>query len=63
MENELMKENEMTNAIQTIQVVQGSVVFGSYEELKRQATNLASERTRGQKDFNQKNDVGTLCGL
>ncbi len=43
MENELMKENEMTNAIQTIQVVQGSVVFGSYEELKRQATNLASQ--------------------
>jgi hypothetical protein len=41
MENELMKENQMANAIQNIQVVQGSVVFGSYEELKRQATELA----------------------
>jgi hypothetical protein len=41
MENELMQENQMTNAIQSIQVVQGSVVFGSYEELKRQATELA----------------------
>lgn len=43
MENELMKENEMTNAIQEIQVVQGSVVFGAYEELKKQASNLASQ--------------------
>jgi Protein of unknown function (DUF1351) len=43
MENELMKENEMTTAIQNIQVVQGSVTFGAYEELKRQASNLASQ--------------------
>jgi muconolactone delta-isomerase len=43
MENELMKENEMTTAIQNIQVVQGSVVFGAYEELKRQATSLAEQ--------------------
>lgn len=43
MENELMKENEMTTAIANIQVVQGSVVFGAYEELKRQATNLAEQ--------------------
>lgn len=44
MENELMKENEMTrDAIQNIQVVQGSVVFGAYEELKKQATQLASQ--------------------
>jgi hypothetical protein len=43
MENELMKENTMTNAIQSIQVVQGSVVFGAYEELKRQASDLAEK--------------------
>jgi Protein of unknown function (DUF1351) len=42
MENELMKENEITNAIAEIHVVQGSVVFGAYEELKRQATDLAN---------------------
>ena len=38
-----MKENEMTNALQTIQVVQGSVVFGAYNELKKQAINLADQ--------------------
>jgi hypothetical protein len=43
MENELMKQDQMEHAIQTIQVVQGSVVFGSYQELKRQATELAGQ--------------------
>jgi hypothetical protein len=43
MENELMQENQMDNAIQTIQVVQGSVVFGSYQELKKQAIELAEQ--------------------
>lgn len=43
MENEVMKENEMTNAIQDIQVVQGTVVFSAYEELKKQASNLAEQ--------------------
>lgn len=38
-----MKENEMTTAIQNIHVVQGSVVFGAYEELKKQATHLAEQ--------------------
>lgn len=42
MENELM-QNQMTNAIQQIEVVQGSVVFSAYEELKRQATDLAEK--------------------
>lgn len=43
MKNELMQEHQMDNAIQTIQVVQGSVVFGSYTELKRQASELADQ--------------------
>lgn len=41
MENEMMKEDQMTKAIQQIQVVQGSIVFGAYHDLKRQATDLA----------------------
>jgi hypothetical protein len=41
MENELIQDNQMTNYIQAIEVVQGSVVFGGYEELKRQASDLA----------------------
>ena len=32
----------MTTAIQQIQVIQGSVVFGGYDELRRQATDLAN---------------------
>ena len=43
MENELMKEDQVTNAIQKISVVQGSITFGAYEELKRQATALAEQ--------------------
>jgi hypothetical protein len=43
MENELMKEDQISNAIQQIQVVQGSVVFGAYHDLKRQATELAEQ--------------------
>jgi hypothetical protein len=43
MENELMKQNEMTNAIAEIQVVQGSVVFGAYHDLKQQASELAEQ--------------------
>lgn len=43
MENELMKEDQMTKAIQQIQVVQGSVVFGAYHELKEQAVALAQQ--------------------
>jgi len=43
MENELMKQDQMENAIQQIQVVQGSVVFGAYNDLKRQATELAEQ--------------------
>ena len=43
MENELMKENQMANAIQNIHVVQGSVVFGAYNELKKQASELAEQ--------------------
>jgi hypothetical protein len=43
MGNELMNEKQMANAIQDIQVVQGSIVFGSYTELKRQATDLAEQ--------------------
>ena len=42
MENELMKEDQMTKAIQQIQVVQGSIVFGAYKDLKRSATDLAN---------------------
>lgn len=43
MENELMQDNQMTQAIQQIEVVQGSVVFGAYDDLKRQATELAEQ--------------------
>lgn len=43
MENELMQQNQMDNAIQTIQVVQGSVVFGSYHDVKQQAQKLAEQ--------------------
>jgi biotin-(acetyl-CoA carboxylase) ligase len=43
MDNELMQQHQMDNAIQTIQVIQGSVVFGSYHELKNQATELADQ--------------------
>ena len=39
---ELAQDNLMSTYIQQIQVVQGSVVFGGYEELKRQATDLAN---------------------
>lgn len=65
MENELMKENEMTrNAIQNIQVVQGSVVFGAYEELKKQASNLASQiRTVEVSDDNVKLSKKLLASL
>ena len=43
MENELMKENQMTTAIQKSMWFKDSVVFGAYEELKRQATHLAEQ--------------------
>jgi hypothetical protein len=43
MENELMQENQMINALQEIEVVQGSVVFGAYEQLKKQASDLAEK--------------------
>jgi hypothetical protein len=43
MENELLKQDEMTTAIQEIQVVQGSVVFGAYQDLKNQASELADK--------------------
>ena len=43
MENELMKEDSISNAIQQIQVVQGSVVFGAFHLLKKQATELAEQ--------------------
>ena len=42
MENEIMTNDQMTTAIQQIQVIQGSVVFGGYDELRRQATDLAN---------------------
>jgi hypothetical protein len=41
--NDLMQQNEMTNAIAEIQVVQGSVVFGAYHDLKQQASELAEQ--------------------
>jgi len=64
MENELMKENEMSNAIQNIQVVQGSVIFGAYEELKRQATNLAEQiRTVEVSDDNVKQSKKLLASV
>lgn len=43
MENELMKEDQISKAIQQIQVVQGSVVFGAFHDLKRQAIELAEQ--------------------
>ena len=59
-----MKENEMSNAIQNIQVVQGSVIFGAYEELKRQATNLAEQiRTVEVSDDNVKQSKKLLASV
>jgi hypothetical protein len=42
MENELM-QHQMANAMKQIEVVQGSVVFGGYEDLKGQAERLADQ--------------------
>ena len=41
LENELMPENQIENAIQQIAVVQGSIRFSAYEDLKHQATEMA----------------------
>jgi hypothetical protein len=46
LDNEVMQQHQMDNAIQTIQVKQGSVVFGSYQEVKRQALTLADNIKR-----------------
>lgn len=60
----MSQDNEMSIYIQEIQVVQGSVVFGGYEELKRQATDLAENiRTVEVNDDNVKMSKKLLASV